>query len=59
VSVEVQAWGVFRDSRMISTLAGMPEDKAKEQAASLSKFNPPAVYVAKAIPHKRVRVETP
>jgi hypothetical protein len=58
VSIEVQAWGVFRDGKLVSGVNGVQGSEARQQATALCRFNPPGVYVAKAIPHKRVRADS-
>ncbi len=57
---EVQAWGVFRDDRLVSSEKGQIEKDAVEQAVALNKFNGDhARYIAQPIRGRRIRVEPP
>jgi len=52
----VQAWGVFRNDRLISTVLGITEQDAKDMVIALEKFMRGEKYQARAIPGKRIPV---
>lgn len=55
----VQGWGVFRNDKLVSSILGIPEQDAREMSVALEKFmRGESKYIAKAIPGKRIPIET-